>query len=50
MEIALPEGEAKGFTHAEMNGVRSAVKRLEDGTIVLKGSSSVGKALRWALR
>jgi len=50
VEIALPEGEAKGFTHAEMNGVRSAVKRLEDGTIVLKGSSSVGKALRWALR
>jgi len=47
LEIALPEGE--GVSHAEVNGVRSAVKRLEDGTVVVKGTSSVGGALRWRL-
>jgi len=49
VEIVLPEGEAAGVSHTEVNGTRSAVKRLEDGTIVLKGSSTVSGRLRWAL-
>jgi hypothetical protein len=49
LEIVLPEGEAAGFRHAEVNETRSAVKRLGDGTIVLKGTSKVGEPLRWAL-
>jgi len=49
LEIVLPESEAAGISHTEVNGTRSAVKRLEDGTFLLKGSSSVGGRLRWAL-
>ena len=49
LEIALPEGEAAKISHAEVNGTRAAVKRLDGGTIVLKGTSSVGGALRWSL-
>jgi hypothetical protein len=47
LEIALPAGEA--ISHVEVNGVRMPIKRLEDGSFVLKGSSSVGTPLRWAL-
>jgi hypothetical protein len=47
LEIALPENER--FSRAEVNGTRAAVKRLGDGTVVIKGSSSVGGALRWGL-
>ena len=47
MEIALPLEEK--FAHVEVNGVREAVKRLEDGSVVLTGKSAVGSPLRWAV-
>jgi len=47
LEIALPLEEK--FAHVEVNGVREAVKRLEDGSVVLTGKSAVGSPLRWAV-
>ncbi|MGA2852344.1 MAG: hypothetical protein ABSE46_25335, partial [Terracidiphilus sp.] len=49
VEIALPSKETAVISHAEVNGTRVAVKRMEDGTIALTGTSSAGKPLRWAL-
>jgi hypothetical protein len=50
LRIALPDRMAGAVTAVEVNGTRSAAKRLADGRFVVMGSSAEGKPLRWALR
>jgi hypothetical protein len=50
LRIALPDRMAGAVKAVEVNGTRSAAKRLADGRFVVMGSSAEGKPLRWALR
>jgi hypothetical protein len=50
VEITLPEKLAAGVSQAEVNGVRYPLKRLPDGTILLRGASALHAPLRWRLR
>ena len=50
VEITLPEKLAAGVSQAEVNGVRYPLKRLQDGTILLRGASALHAPLRWRLR
>jgi hypothetical protein len=49
IEIALPEETAKSLNRIEVNGKRSPIHRRDDGVIVVSGTSTPGKAMRWGL-
>ena len=50
LEITLPEKLTAEVSQVEVNGTRSPLRRLADGTIVLMGTSALHEPLRWALR
>jgi hypothetical protein len=49
LEIVLPEEAARAVSSAEVNGKRLQIQRQADGAIILNGSSTPDKPLRWAL-
>jgi hypothetical protein len=49
IEIAVPEEVARSLKQVEVNGKRSAIRRREDGVIVVSGSSSPVKPMRWRM-
>jgi Glycosyl hydrolase 36 superfamily, catalytic domain/Glycosyltransferase family 36 len=50
LEIAISEDAARAMSLMEVNGIRSPIEKRSNGTIVLSGSSTTNKPLRWALR
>jgi hypothetical protein len=48
--LRLPAAEAERLAHAEVNGLKQALRRTADGAFEFKGESAPGRPLRWALR
>jgi hypothetical protein len=49
IEISLPAEAAKSLSHVEVNGRQSRVERQADGAILVSGSSTTNRPLRWVL-
>jgi hypothetical protein len=47
--VRLPAAEAERLVHAEVNGLKQALRRTADGALEFKGESVLGKPLRWSV-